>query len=129
VRIFATDIDAEAIAFARRGVYPLCSVEDLPEVIVNKYFTRAEDGFQVRKSLRSMTVFGEHDLGQRAPFPNIDIITCRNVMIYFTQELQRRALQSSELCLLASPRRIPDPRQGRDDSSQAGIFHGLQSGT
>jgi two-component system, chemotaxis family, CheB/CheR fusion protein len=93
VRIFATDIDSEAISFARKGVYPLCALEDLPPEIVNKYFTRVGESFQVRKMLRSMTVFGEHDLGQRAPFPNIDVILCRNVMIYFTHELQRRTLQ------------------------------------
>jgi two-component system CheB/CheR fusion protein len=54
----------------------------------------AHDGaYEVRKEVRSLVVFGEHDLGYRAPFPRIDLVLCRNVLIYFTSELQRRALQ------------------------------------
>ena len=49
--------------------------------------------FEVRKQVRALTIFGQHDLGQRAPFPRIDLELCRNVLIYFTPELQRRALQ------------------------------------
>ncbi len=93
VRIFATDVDAEAIAFARRGIYPPSAFVGVPEELINRYFTKDEDGYQVRKRVRSLTVFGQHDLGQRAPFPNIDMVVCRNVMIYFTPDLQRRTLQ------------------------------------
>jgi len=93
VRIFATDLDDDAIAFARRGVYPAESVRQLPEAWVERYFVRSGEGYEVTKRIRSMTVFGQHDLGQRAPFPRIDLCLCRNVLIYFTRELQMRALQ------------------------------------
>lgn len=93
VRIFGTDVDAESIAFARRGVYPPASLENVPEELIERYFTRQGDFFEVRKSIRSLVVFGQHDLGQRSPFPRVDLALCRNVLIYFTNELQRRALQ------------------------------------
>ncbi|HEY1976862.1 MAG TPA: CheR family methyltransferase [Candidatus Baltobacteraceae bacterium] len=93
VRIFATDLDHHAIDFARRGVYPAAAFEELPPALIEKYFTRVDGAFQVRKDIRNLTVFGEYDLGQRAPFPHIDLIMCRNVLIYFTKELQQRTLQ------------------------------------
>ncbi|MBV8148617.1 MAG: hypothetical protein JO092_05975, partial [Candidatus Eremiobacteraeota bacterium] len=93
IRIFATDLDIQAIAFARRGLYPISAFTDIPAEIVGKYFTAFNGAYQVRKHIRNLTVFGEYDLGQRAPFPHIDLILCRNVLIYFTKELQQRVLQ------------------------------------
>ena len=93
VRIFATDLDEEAIAFARRGIYPARALASLPQSLIQRHFAEYGEDYEVRKPLRSMLVFGEHDLGQRAPFPRIDLILCRNVLIYFTPALQRRALQ------------------------------------
>jgi two-component system CheB/CheR fusion protein len=93
IRIFATDLDAESIAFGRRGLYPASALSDMPQDLIQKYFTKVEDAFQVKKRIRNLTVFGEYDLGQRAPFPRIDLILCRNVLIYFTKELQQRTLQ------------------------------------
>ena len=93
VRIFATDVDEGAIAFARRGMYSQDSLRHIPETLVARYFTRTDDQYEVSKVIRNMTVFGQHDLGQRAPFPRIDLVLCRNVLIYFTRELQTRALQ------------------------------------
>ncbi len=93
VRIFATDLDEEAVAFARRGVYSRDAFEGVSEALVERYFTPLGDAYEVGKIIRNMTVFGQHDLGQRAPFPRIDLVLCRNVLIYFTKELQQHALQ------------------------------------
>lgn len=93
VRIFATDLDAEAVAFARRGLYSAAALNGLSDELIARYFTSEEGAFQVKKRVRSLVVFGQHDLGQRAPFPRIDLILCRNVLIYFTPELQQRTLQ------------------------------------
>lgn len=93
VRIFATDLDEDAVAFARRGVFSARALEELPEELVKRYFLPIGDEFEVRKQIRSMLVFGEHDLSRRAPFPRIDLVLCRNVLIYFTPPLQRRALE------------------------------------
>jgi two-component system CheB/CheR fusion protein len=94
VRIFATDIDPAAIAFARRGVYPAGALAGVPGPLRARYFTPSGGGFEVVKSLRSRMIFGEHDLSARVPFPRIDLILCRNVLIYFTPALQRIALET-----------------------------------
>jgi two-component system CheB/CheR fusion protein len=93
VRIFATDVDPDAIAFARRGTYPAAALEGVPASLVERHFDRVRDQYEIKKQVRAITVFGQHDLGQRAPFPRIDLVLCRNVLIYLTTELQRRALQ------------------------------------
>lgn len=92
IRIFSTDIDEATIARARRGIYSQEALSTLDPEIVARYFTRVEDAYEVNKSIRSMTVFGQHDLAQRAPFPHVDLVLCRNVFIYFTKELQLRTL-------------------------------------
>jgi two-component system, chemotaxis family, CheB/CheR fusion protein len=93
VRIFATDLDGDAIAFARRGVYAASAVASLPSDLVAKYFDRVDGEYVVQKRVRALVIFGEHDLAQRAPFPRIDLVLCRNVLIYFTLDLQKRVLQ------------------------------------
>ncbi|MGD0018632.1 MAG: CheR family methyltransferase [Candidatus Limnocylindrales bacterium] len=94
VRIFATDIDREAIAFARRGVYQPAALKGLPAGARDRYFVKSDGGYEVGKRLRALMVFGEHDLGERAPFPRIDLLLCRNVLIYFTAPMQRIALET-----------------------------------
>src|SRR5581483_5022673 len=93
VRIFATDLDTDAINFARRGVYPASALAHLPPEVIERHFNRLGDEYEIKKRVRSLVIFGQHDLGQRAPFLRIDLALCRNVLIYFTPELQRRALQ------------------------------------
>ncbi|HKV83877.1 MAG TPA: CheR family methyltransferase, partial [Ktedonobacterales bacterium] len=93
VHIFATDADPGAVAFARRGVYPAAALARVPEDLLARYFIADESSYQVKKRVRSLAVFGQHDLGQRAPFPHIDMVFCRNVLIYFTPELQQRSLR------------------------------------
>jgi PAS domain S-box-containing protein len=93
VRLFATDLDGEAVAFARRGIYPASALANLPADLVARYFAALDGEYEIKKRVRSLTVFGQHDLGRRAPFPRIDLVLCRNVLIYFTTELQKRALQ------------------------------------
>jgi two-component system CheB/CheR fusion protein len=92
-RIFATDVDGDAVNFARHGIYPASALSNLSEEQIERYFVREDGHYQVRKSVRGMIVFGEHDLVQRSPFPRIDLVLSRNVLIYFTPELQRRVLQ------------------------------------
>ncbi len=93
VRIFATDLDEDAVNFARRGVYSAEALRRVPARWLERYFIPIGDSYEVSKVVRNMTVFGQHDLAQRAPFPRTDLCMCRNVLIYFTKELQGRALQ------------------------------------
>lgn len=93
IRIFATDVAPDAVEFARHGLYPQSAVADLPADLVERHFAQRDGAYEVRKRVRSLVVFGEHDLSRRAPFPRIDLVLCRNVLIYFAPELQRRSLQ------------------------------------
>ena len=93
VRIFATDLAADALDLARRGIYPETALRGITPDLIDRHFTHIDGVYQVHRRVRELIVFGEHDLGHRAPFPRIDLALCRNVLIYFTAELQRRALQ------------------------------------
>jgi two-component system CheB/CheR fusion protein len=106
VRIFATDIDREAITFARRGTYSPAALKGLPAGVRDRHFVKSDGGYEVAKRLRALTVFGEHDLGERAPFPRIDLLLCRNVLIYFTAPMQRVALETFAFSLRPSGRLV-----------------------
>jgi two-component system, chemotaxis family, CheB/CheR fusion protein len=106
VRIFATDLDAEAVAFARRGVYSGSALGGVPEELINRYFDREAGNYRINRLVRGLVVFGEHDLARRAPFPEIDMVMCRNVLIYFIEELQKRALQLFAYCLRENGRLV-----------------------
>src|SRR5579884_1270723 len=93
LRIFATDLDEDAIEFARRGIYPASAVANLPSDLVHRAFVESGGEYEVKKRIRSLIVFGHHDLTERAPFPRIDLLVSRNVLIYFTSPVQRRVLQ------------------------------------
>lgn len=93
IKIFATDVDANAIASARRGFYTADNLDGLSPQLLENYFVREREGYSVKKQIRDLLVFGEHDLSQRPPFPRIDLVLCRNVLIYFSRELQQHALQ------------------------------------
>jgi two-component system CheB/CheR fusion protein len=106
VRIFGTDVDRAAIDFARRGVYPPGALRNVPAPLRARYFTRTPAGFEVERRIRARMVFGEHDLSTRVPFPRIDLLLCRNVLIYFTVPLQRVALETFAYSLRAEGRLV-----------------------
>ncbi len=84
VRIFATDLDTDALAFARRGVYPARALKEVPARLLERYFHAVDGEYEVAPSLRELILFGEHNLTQSPPFPQIDLLLCRNVLMYFT---------------------------------------------
>ena len=88
VKIFATDLDEAAINFARRGLYSENLLKGVPTEYRDRFFERADHGYHIAKTLRQMVIFGQQDLSRSAPFPRIDLVLCRNVLIYFTPELQ-----------------------------------------
>ncbi|NIA70164.1 PAS domain-containing protein [Pelagibius litoralis] len=93
VQIFASDLDTEALATGRRGVYPSSAAEQMDPKILRRYFTPVASEFSVKQQIREMIVFSRHDLIQDPPFSRIDLISCRNLFIYFTPDLQRRVLE------------------------------------
>src|SRR6266704_683035 len=92
IKIFATDLDEAAINFARRGLYSENLLRDVPADYKDRFFERVDHGYRVSKMLRQMIIFGQQDLSRSAPFPRIDLVLCRNVLIYFTPELQEYVL-------------------------------------
>jgi two-component system CheB/CheR fusion protein len=88
VKIFATDLDEAAVNFARRGIYSENLLKGMPTEYHDRFFERVDHGYRIAKTLRQMVIFGQQDLSRSAPFPRIDLLLCRNVLIYFTPELQ-----------------------------------------
>jgi two-component system, chemotaxis family, CheB/CheR fusion protein len=94
VQIFATDLNEASIEMARRGIYPLQRVKHITPERLAKFFVRVEGGYQINRSVRDLCVFARHNLGSDPPFSRLDLIVCRNVLIYFSAKLQKAALQS-----------------------------------
>ncbi|HYW71917.1 MAG TPA: CheR family methyltransferase [Pyrinomonadaceae bacterium] len=92
IKIFATDLDDEAVNFARRGLYPTKLLSDLPGGFTERYFERIDHGYRVSKSLRQMVIYGSQDLTRGIPFPRMDLVVCRNLLIYLKPELQQDIL-------------------------------------
>lgn len=92
VKIFATDIDRHAIEFAGNGIYPDSIVADIPSELIAKYFHRRENSYQISETIRKMVVFASHNVLKDPPFSKIDLISCRNLFIYFKPEVQAKVL-------------------------------------
>jgi len=92
VQIFATDIDPEAIEVARAGIYPDSIAVDVPPNYLKQYFSKEENTYQVKKTIRDMLVFAVQSLIKDPPFSKLDLISCRNLLIYLRPELQQRLL-------------------------------------
>lgn len=92
VKIFATDIDRTAIQYGAIGSYPESIAADLSPRLLNKYFFRKEDNYQVSRAIREMVVFAPHNLIKDPPFTNISLISCRNLLIYLQPVLQHKVL-------------------------------------
>ncbi len=92
IQIFATDIDDRAIQFARRGIYSFASIESIPDFIKDSYFIKKEKEFELVKNIRSMVLFSKHDLTKNPPFLKLDLISCRNLLIYFNAALQQHII-------------------------------------
>uniref|UniRef100_A0A7C4RRK6 PAS domain S-box protein n=1 Tax=Desulfatirhabdium butyrativorans TaxID=340467 RepID=A0A7C4RRK6_9BACT len=93
VKIFATDIDKNAIVSAGNGVYPESIAADLTPKLLGKYFYRKGDDYQIARHIREMVVFAQHNLVKDPPFTNIELISCRNLLIYLQPVLQKKALE------------------------------------
>ncbi len=102
VQVFATDIDLNAMNIARRGVYPLTAVEEMDKTLLNKYFIQHGDSCEIIKSIRDMVVFARQDLVQDPPFLRLDMISCRNLLIYFKTDLQAKILSIFHYALNAN---------------------------
>ncbi|MBN2824902.1 MAG: PAS domain S-box protein, partial [Campylobacterales bacterium] len=90
VQIFATDISAEAVSQARSAKYFKEEIINIPQHIIDNYLIAKDDYYEVAKNIRDMVVFSQHDLIKDPPFINLDLLSCRNLLIYFNSTLQKR---------------------------------------
>jgi two-component system CheB/CheR fusion protein len=93
VQVFGTDIDLDALATARAGSYPLTLASSVSPRRLARFFERSADRYVVRKSLRDAVLFAPHSLVRDTPFSKLDLILCRNLLIYFEAELQERVFE------------------------------------
>ncbi|KAA2313555.1 PAS domain-containing protein [Puniceibacterium sp. HSS470] len=92
LQIFATDIDERALDVARRGVYPISAAQDIPSHLLARYFEITGNELRVLRELRDVTLFSRHNIFQDPPFINLDLVSIRNLLIYFETALQERVL-------------------------------------
>ena len=99
VKIYATDVDEEALAEARAGVYDEKAVEPIPQELRERYLESTDEGFAFRKDLRRALIFGRHDLVSDAPISRVDLIVCRNTLMYFNAEVQTKIYRGFHFAL------------------------------
>ncbi len=92
VRLYGTDVDADAILQARKGYYPAYKLEAIPTALQEQYFERSNDGYCWRRERHSSISFHQHNLIQNPPLPQIDLLVCRNLLMYLTEETQLQVL-------------------------------------
>lgn len=99
VKIFATDIDREALNTAGQGVYAESVLADIPPNLLERYFVKHGDHYEILRSIRGMVVFAYQNLITDPPFSRIDLVSCRNVLIYLTPEVQNRIIATFQFSL------------------------------
>jgi len=92
IQIFATDIDAQSIDFARTGIYPDSIAADISQDRLDKFFIKEENTYKIKKQIREMVIYAIHNIIKDPPFSKIDLISCRNLLIYMDSELQKKIL-------------------------------------
>jgi len=99
VKIYATDVDEVALAQARQAVYGAEAVESVPARLLDEYFAPVSGGYTFNHDLRRILVFGRHDLMQDAPISRLDLLLCRNTLIYFNRQAQKRIVNNFHFAL------------------------------
>src|SRR5204863_230978 len=90
LQLFATDVDEDALAIARQGIYPDSIAADVEPERLARFFTKADDStYRINKHVRECVVFAPQNLIADAPFSKVDLVSCRNVLIYLEAEVQK----------------------------------------
>jgi two-component system, chemotaxis family, CheB/CheR fusion protein len=99
IQIFATDISDTALDRARTGLYTEAAVSEISAERLKRFFVRLDGGFQINKSIRDMCIFAKQNLVKDPPFSNLDLVSCRNLLIYLGPVLQRRVIPALHYAL------------------------------
>jgi two-component system, chemotaxis family, CheB/CheR fusion protein len=101
VKIYATDIDEDALRTARQGVYPAKAVEGrVPEELRERYFNRVDANYEFRLDLRRQIIFGRHDVTADAPISHLQLLSCRNTLMYFNADTQSQVIDRFQFALV-----------------------------
>jgi len=100
VKVFATDIDKESLEYAGAGIFPESITADVSPERLARYFIRTEEGFQIAENIRKMTIFAYQNITEDPPFSRMDMISCRNLLIYLGNEVQKKILTTFEFSLM-----------------------------
>jgi two-component system CheB/CheR fusion protein len=93
VQVFASDLHESSLRYAREGLYPAAIEEDVSEERLQRFFRREDGGYRITKALRDVVVFAAHNLLQDPPFSRLDLVVCRNVLIYLQSDAQREVIE------------------------------------
>ena len=117
IKIFATDVHRKSLQHASLGVYPEQAFEHVPEDIQAKYFLKHPDGFEAVPEIRKMIVFAPHDVINDAPFTKLDLVTCRNLLIYLQPIVQKKVLSLFHFALRKDAYMLLGPSETPGDLS------------
>ncbi len=98
VQIFASDISKQAIQVARDGYYPENIAADVSPERLQQFFAKSSDGYQISKQVRDLCIFAVQDVTRDPPFSRMDLVSCRNLLIYLGVPLQKKVLADIPLC-------------------------------
>jgi two-component system CheB/CheR fusion protein len=99
VQIYSTDLDDDAISVARAGTYPNYIAQDVESERLHRFFVKVDAGYQVNQEIRKMVVFANQNVIKDPPFTGLDLVSCRNLMIYLEPELQSRLITTFQFAL------------------------------
>ncbi|GKS96220.1 PAS domain S-box protein [Acidovorax sp. SUPP2825] len=99
IQVFASDLDDEAIGIAREGLYPTTIEADVSEERLRRYFVKEHRGYRLRREIREMVLFAVHDVLKDSPFSRLDLVTCRNLLIYLNRNAQHRVFDTFHFSL------------------------------
>ncbi len=117
LQIFGCDLGEEAIQEARVGVYPAAITADVSEERLRRFFVKDHHGYRVRREVREIVLFATHDLLKDAPFSRLDLVTCRNLLIYLNREAQNHALDIFHFALRPGGRLFLGSSESVDEGS------------
>jgi two-component system, chemotaxis family, CheB/CheR fusion protein len=118
IQVFATDLDEEAIAVARDGVYSEADTVDVPEKRLERFFVKESTGYRIRRDLREMMLFAHHNVIKDPPFSHLDLISCRNLLIYLNRTAQERILETFHFALRPSGLLMLGPSESPDGTGE-----------
>ncbi len=118
IQIFATDLAEDVVGSARAGIYSSTITTDVSEERLARFFVKEHRGYRVRRELREAVLFAQHDLLKDSPFSKLDLVTCRNLLIYLNRDAQQRALDVFHFSLARAGLLFLGTSESADDTGQ-----------